>query len=347
MSLSITTEKNRNFLRLKIKYKIKIIHIFVMIEEYVNRLVDDLDSIKYTSEPIQLDLVLEGGAFNGSYLAGALYFLREMERRKYIKINRISGCSVGSLLAFLYLIDGLDSSETIYVDIYKKFKQIHNLDCIKDLKYMLDKAIKKNDDICNLVNNRLFITYHDMSKQTKPVKSVFRNIDDIIDTIIRSCFVPVLIDGNLTYKNKYMDGITPFVFESEPIATNITNTTNTTKHKILYLNICGYDRFSHIFNVKNEASNFHRMLIGVLDVHHFYTKQQNNNMCSYVDDFNIKHNITHKIKLAIERIIVLYISILIYLQSIIPGYCYDTFLYKFIYKIAKDFCKMYIETYCI
>ena len=63
-----------------------------MIEEYVNRLVDDLDSIKYTSEPIQMDLVLEGGAFNGSYLAGALYFLREMERRKYIKINRITDC---------------------------------------------------------------------------------------------------------------------------------------------------------------------------------------------------------------------------------------------------------------
>ena len=308
-----------------------------MIEEYVNRLVDDLGSIQSTSEPIQLDLVLEGGVFNGSYLVGALYFLRELERRKYIKINRISGCSVGSILAFLYLIGSLDSSADLYDEIYKKIKQTHSLECVKDLKVLLHDIMKKNDDVCNIVNNRLFITYHDLSKQTKPVKSVFRDIDDIIDKIIRSCFVPILIDGNLTYKNKYIDGIIPFVFESEPITTN----------KMLYLNISGYDRFSHIFNIKNEASNFHRMLIGVLDVHHFYIKQQNNNMCSYVDEFSIKHNITYKIKLAIERIIVLYMNILIYLQSIVPSYCYDTFVFKFIYKIAKDFCKMYIETYCI
>jgi hypothetical protein len=338
MSLSITTEKNRNFLRLKIKYKIKIIHIFVMVEEYVNRLVDDLDSIKYTSEPIQLDLVLEGGVFNGSYLVGALYFLREMERRKYIKINRISGCSIGSVLAFLYLINGLDSSADLYDEVYKKIKQTYSLECVKDLKKMLQDAIKKNEDVCKIVNNKLFITYHDISKQTKPVKSVFRDIDDIIDNIIRSCFVPLLIDGNLTYKKKYIDGIIPFVFEPNPEAT-LT--------KILYLNICGYDRFTHIFNVKNEASNFHRMMTGVLDVHHFYIKQQNNNMCSYVDEFSIKHNITYKIKQTLEKIIVLYINILVYLQSIVPCFCYDTFLYKFIYKIANDFCKMFIETYCI
>lgn len=309
-----------------------------MIQEYVNRLVNDLDSIQSTSEPIQIDLVLEGSVFNGSYIVGALYFLREMENRKYIKINRISGCSIGSILAFLYLIDGLDSSADLYHDIYKKIKQTNNLECVKDLKVLLHDIIKKNDDVCKLVNNRLFITYHDLSKQTKPVKSVFRDIDDIIDTIIRSCFVPLLIDGNLTYKNKYIDGIIPFVFEPNKEANS---------NKILYLNICGYDRFTHIFNVKNESSNFHRMMTGVLDVHHFYIKQQNNNMCSYVDEFSIKHNITYAIKRTFEKMIVLYINILVYLQSIIPAYCYDTFICKFIYKTAKDFCKMFIETYCI
>ena len=148
----------------------------------------------------------------------------------------------------------------------------------------------------------MFITYHNLSKETKPVKSVYRDIDDIIDTIIRSCFVPLLIDGNLTYKNKYIDGIFPFVFDNTK--------QNNTQNKILYLNICGYDRFGDIFNIKNETSNFHRMMTGVLDVHHFYIKQQNNNMCSYVDEFSIKHNITHKIKLLLERVIIIYINIL-------------------------------------
>ena len=310
-----------------------------MIQEYVNRLVNDLDSIQTKTETIQIDLILEGGIFNGSYLIGSLYFLREMEQRNHIKINRISGCSVGSLLAFLYLINGLDSSEALYIDIYNKIKQTHTLEWVKDLKTMLHDTINKKEDICTIVNNRLFITYHNLNKQTKPVKSVYRDIDDIIDTIIRSCFVPMLIDGNLTYKNKYIDGIFPFVFDN----TKQHNTQN----KILYLNICGYDRFGDIFNIKNETSNFHRMMTGVLDVHHFYIKQQNNNMCSYVDEFSIKHNITHKIKLLLERVIIIYINILVYLQSVVPVYCYDTFLCKFIYKTAKEFCKMYIETYCI
>uniref|UniRef100_A0A6C0E490 PNPLA domain-containing protein n=1 Tax=viral metagenome TaxID=1070528 RepID=A0A6C0E490_9ZZZZ len=309
-----------------------------MIQEYVNRLVNDVDNLQSTSDPIQIDLILEGGVFNGSYLVGALYFLREMENRKYIKINRISGCSIGSVLAFLYLINGLDSSADLYDKVYKKIKQTNTLECVKDLKTMLHDLIDKKEDICKIVNNRLFITYHNLSKQTKPVKSVFRDIDDIIDTIIRSCFVPLLIDGNLTYKKKYIDGIIPFVFEPN---------TDHGLNKILYLNICGYDRFTHIFNVKNESSNFHRMMTGVLDVHDFYIKQQNNNMCSYVDEFSIKHNITYAIKRTLEKIIVFFINILVYLQGIVPAYCYDTFICKFIYKTAKDFCKMYIETYCI
>ena len=50
-----------------------------MIEQYVNKLIDNLpDNIKNTKKPIVLDLVLDGGVFNGSYLVGALYFLKEM-----------------------------------------------------------------------------------------------------------------------------------------------------------------------------------------------------------------------------------------------------------------------------
>jgi hypothetical protein len=68
-----------------------------MINEYVIKLIENLpDDIKNVNEPIKMDVVLDGGIFNGSYHVGALYFLKEMENRKYIKIERISGCSVGS-----------------------------------------------------------------------------------------------------------------------------------------------------------------------------------------------------------------------------------------------------------
>ena len=64
-----------------------------MIDEYINKLIENLpDEIKNRKEPETIDLVLDGGVFNGSYHIGALYFLKEMERRKYIKIRSFSLC---------------------------------------------------------------------------------------------------------------------------------------------------------------------------------------------------------------------------------------------------------------
>ena len=58
-----------------------------MIHDYVIKFIENLpDPIKNVQVPQRMDLVLDGGAFNGSYLIGALYFLKEMEKRNYIKI---------------------------------------------------------------------------------------------------------------------------------------------------------------------------------------------------------------------------------------------------------------------
>ena len=58
-----------------------------MINDYIIKLIENLpDDLKNSKTPLRLDLVLDGGVFNGSYLVGALYFLKEMEKRNYIKI---------------------------------------------------------------------------------------------------------------------------------------------------------------------------------------------------------------------------------------------------------------------
>ena len=86
-----------------------------MINEYVIILIENLPvDIKNVNEQIKMDVVLDGGLFNGSYQVGALYFLKEMENRKYIKIERISGCSIGSIVGFLYFIDSLDLMPKLY-----------------------------------------------------------------------------------------------------------------------------------------------------------------------------------------------------------------------------------------
>ena len=183
-----------------------------MINDYVIKLIENLpDDIKNTKEPIKMDVVLDGGIFNGSYLVGALYFLKEMENRKYIKIERLSGCSVGSIVGFLYFIDSLDLMYTLYDLINTEFRQTYNLNLIKELKKHLVDRIPS--DICQRVNNRLFITYNNIKKGTKPVKSIYKDVDDIINTIIKSSYIPYLIDGNILYENKSIDGITPFIFK--------------------------------------------------------------------------------------------------------------------------------------
>ena len=304
-----------------------------MINEYVIKLIENLpDDIKNVNEPIKMDLVLDGGIFNGSYHVGALYFLKEMENRKYIKIERISGCSVGSIVGFLYFIDSLDLMPKLYDLINKEFRQTYNLKLITELKKHLSEHIPS--DICDRVNGRLYITYNNIKKGTKPVKSVYKDADDIINTIIKSSYIPYLIDGNVLYENKSVDGITPFIFKER-------------EKKILYLDLFGSDKLGNLLNVKNEKSNYHRILSGLLDIHSFFIKKSNTPMCSYVNDWSYSNICFNHIKTIIERICIYLIHVLIFIKTNISAQFKETVLYKILSKISYDVFIIILENYCL
>ena len=225
-----------------------------MINQYVEKFIENLpEELKNIKNPIKLDLVLDGGIFNGSYLVGALYFLKEMEKRKYVKICRISGCSIGSIVAFIYIIDCLDISESFYNIIFKQLKNTHNLNISQILGSILENRVPQ--DVCEKVNNKLYITYTNIQKRTKKIKYTYKNKEEIINTIIKSSYIPFLMDGNILFENKYIDGINPYVFK-------IRN-----DRKILHLDLFGYDKIKYLINIKNENTNFHRILSGLLDIH--------------------------------------------------------------------------------
>jgi hypothetical protein len=302
-----------------------------MIENYVNKFIENLsDDSKIYRE---IDLVLDGGAFNGSYLVGALYFLKEMEKRKYIKIDRISGCSIGSIVAFLYYIDALDLMPSLYEIINKEFKNKYNLNTLKKIKLYLKDHIPQ--DICSKVNNKLFICYHDIKKRKKIVKSTYNNIDDICETIIKSCYIPLLIDNNLLYKNKYIDGINAYIFKKE------------TNKKILHMELFSYDKFIYAINIKNEKSNFHRILYGLLDIHSFFIKKINTSMCSFVDEWSIINKCKYNFKVLFENIIVYIIYFIVYIRKYIPEDIKSNFFIKLISKILFDVFTITLETYCL
>ena len=302
-----------------------------MIDEYVNRLIQNLPEEKQKLQ--HLDLVLDGGAFNGSYLVGALYFLKEMERRNYIKIERISGCSIGSIIAFLYYIDAFDILPKLYEIVNEEFKKTHTLNTLKLLKIYLQDRIP--DDICSKVNNKLFICYHDIKKHKKVVKSNYKNIDDIINTIIKSCYIPFLIDNNMLYKKKYIDGINAYIFKQQ------------NNRKILHMELFGYDKFIYALNIKNEKTNFHRILSGLLDIHSFYIKKSSTPMCSFVNDWSIFNKFTYNIKLLLEYLLVNSFYLFIYLKKYIPKEFKNTLLLKIITKLTFEIFSIILETYCL
>jgi hypothetical protein len=305
-----------------------------MINEYVIKLIDNLpDEIKNVKTPMIIDLVLDGGIFNGSYLVGALYFLKEMEKRKYIKIDRISGCSVGAIVAFLYYIDGLDIMPKLYEIINANFRQSYNLKFIKELKKHLGDRIPSN--ICKKINKKFYICYNNIKKREKHVKHNYKDVDDILNTIVRSCYIPFLIDGNILYENKYVDGINPYIFDKEE------------NKKILFLDLFGYDKIGNLLNVRNEKSNYHRVLSGLLDIHSFFIKQSNTPMCSYVNEWNIINKGFNYCKFLFEKIFLYIIYFVILIKSKMTKELKNTVLFKIISKITEDIFIIILENYCL
>jgi hypothetical protein len=299
------------------------------LDKIIDILIHNLpDSLKNTNKPLIIDLVLDGGTFNGSYLVGALFFLKEMEKRNYIKIDRISGCSIGSLLGFLYLIDSLDLVSILYEKLAKNFKENYDFEIYKDLNLYLKGRIPH--DICNRINKKLYIKYNNIKKGTHKVKSVYKNENEIIDSIIRSSFLPYILDGNFMYKEKYFDGFNPYIFKKR------------SDRKIIFLDLCGIDKLSYALNIKNEKTNFHRILNGVVDIYMFYIKQTETSMCSCVNDWNYFNKIRFYIRELLEKI-VYYILYFLYVTQKYKNHI----IYKILKKIIYDVFIIIINKYCI
>jgi len=295
-----------------------------MIQIFINNLIENIP-FDANASPARLDIVIEGGAFNGSYLVGTLLFLKEMERRKMIIIERISGCSVGSILAFLYFIDALELAPDLYTVLLDDFKKNYNLSTIKKLKtYIIHKI---PDDICAKIENKLFISYINVIKCEKIVKSKYKTVDHIINTIIKSCFIPIFIDSKLCYKQKYMDGVYPYIFPLQK------------DKKVLYLDIMSFDKAINIINIKNENSNLHRIISGVLDVHFFFIKNKQTPFCSYVNDWTILNKANSISKKLFEKVATYFVYCIICIKNCLPKELESTAFYK---KCIKNFNLYYI-----
>ena len=309
-----------------------------MIEQYVKYLVENLPTnITQNKNKIQscYDIILDGGAFNGSYLIGALLLMKEMENNKYITIDKISGSSVGSIVAFLYHLNALHIGYDFYDIFTNKFRNEYILDEFTAFFEILEKYIPKN--ICETMSNRVYISYYNVKKGKKIIKYKYKNKEDIFETIKRSCFIPFVTNGQFIYKNKYIDGMTPYILPKK-------------RHKkIIYFDLFNSDKIEYILSIKNEKNNNHRIMNGLLDMHLFFIKNTPTSMCSYVNNWSI-YNISYRnrcIKNTCEQILIIIMYWLLIIKQLfnnkIFNEIYKSTLYKSLFKKVSIFAyKIYV-----
>ena len=231
----------------------------------------------------------------------------------------------------------------LYEILLQHLKHSHNLNAFDSVFGKLRPLLPRN--ICETMTNRVYISYYNVKKGKKIIKYKYRNIDEIFETMRCSCFIPMITTGEILDKNKYMDGFTPYIFPRD------------THKKCLYLDLFGSDKIKYIYSVTNEKTNFHRILSGLLDIHLFFIKQTNTQMCSYVEDWSYSHMFYNKIKTHIFEYIIYCIARIYYLvKKYLSGYmarsCVnESVIFKIIsniiLKIIKDVYVILLEKYCL
>lgn len=303
-----------------------------MINEYVNKLMENLpENITKRKKPMKIYLILGSGAFNGSYILGALYFLKELERRKYIVVKKISACSVSSMLALLYLTDNLDKTDKLFYYFLKDFKKKGNLSNILKVKELFKKYIT-DDDCKKYLNKKLYICYNNACTHNKHIVNKYNNAEDVFDSINKSCFVPFMIDYNPCYKDKYIDGIIPYFFKGNK---------NNYKNKRIYLDVYTLDKLAYTINVRNEKNNCHRLFEGLLDIHEFFIKQCNTTMCSDLDNWSIYNYTKYYIYIIVEKIILYIVGFIAFIKSSLLKNNYDI-----IKPVIAKVIKFLLTTFC-
>ena len=248
-----------------------------MFENYIEQL---LQNIPKPLTPYKLDIVFEGGSFNGLYGLGVLLFVKKMEEKGYIIINRFSGASVGALGCLKYLTNSMEDAVEHYSLFKKSLRKNLNMNVLNDI---LNKDIHEISDetFQQIKKDKLFITFHNVDLKKKVVRSNFADKEDLKNTLLKSCHFPYLINGQCFLEDSsscFFDGALPFIFPERE---------QTSSTKILYITLSHLSKLKNIIFIKNENTIYGRVSEGILDAYQFFFHQKPTRFCSYVNQWHI------------------------------------------------------------
>lgn len=261
---------------------------------YVNTLIENLNK----DIPDNIDLILDGGAFNGGYQLGILIYLKQLEAKKSINIGRISGCSVGAIMGAMYVGNYLDQGIKYYEKILDHYRCNSNL--VKLSSLVTEFVYKYVDDV-SIYNDKLYINYYNLQTVEQKVISRYKTKDDLIDAIIKSSYIPYVIDGNIHYKG-CCDGFLPYIFPEND-------------KQILYIYLQPLQKIKNMLYIKNEENVWPRLLTGIVDINNFFSGVKAE-FCSYRNEWTLYDTYIFRIKELFVLIVVLSLN---YLQKIIDN----------------------------
>lgn len=301
-----------------------IIMVTNIMSKYVNSLVKNVNS---ENLPKDIDLIFDGGALNCLSGQGVALYIKELENQELVRIHRVSGCSSGAFIALLYL------TNTDY-DLNEGFNMVSN--CFREKQNLTEfidqvkKYIYNNlpDDL-SFLNDKLYITYYDMSEWKQKIVCVFENKDKLIETIVRSCYIPYIFDKHLKYKDKYIDGITPYIFRDN-------------KREAIFVMLVTKKNFSKCISTKNESNSYSRLLSGAADADLFFSGGSSD-MCSYVSKWNIYFILILRLRELVFFIIVWIIELITKFSEYIPNQILNSTLY---HGCCRFISNIYIDIVC-
>lgn len=296
------------------------------INTHINALIDNLDDKKIYKN---IDLVLDSGLFNGGYQMGCVLYLKILEKKKIINIERISGCSIGSVVGFCYLTNNMQECINSYEHLLKCYRENNNFKLFKELLY--DIVVKKDYSL-DMINNKLYITYHQVKNTKKVTKNIYDSKEDLYESIVKSCFIPYMLNDEYYYKENYLDGISPYIFEKS-------------EKKIIFITLLSLDKLFECFIIKNENNIITRLLSGIVDIDNLFHNKKTQ-FCSYVDNWKMNDFIMIRLRNIIFIVVVFGIEYIIKFYNNIPekirnSYIIDN-IHIIINYIYKDFLKSHI-----
>lgn len=308
-----------------------------MIKNYILKLLETMPSDLFAEDkPLDMDLIIEGGAFNGSYVAGILYFLQEMETKRMIKIHRISGCSISTVAGLLYLTGRLDLWDRLYSCGLDGFKRTGRFAAMSDILKIISDVIGEN--LYKSVNKRLFMTFYDVKHCKQIVRCTYKSNNDLFECILRSTYIPFIVDKNIVRHGRYIDGQQPYFFKDRK---------NRKMLCIALVNLTNIGTITSTINVKNELNSTHRILSGTLDIHSFFMTGTPTQMCCFKDNMPLFVSLEYKFKQLLMFACGYFIYVILYMTKRMKTNILSSFTIKALRIVVEDVYRLFIMHYCV